>query len=94
MTDTKTADPASPGPERPGTDHQALNAQDGIVTFGADQSLRLDCGVDLGPHTVAYATYGTLNEARSNVVLVCHALTGDQYVAGIHRRPAIRAGGH
>ncbi len=84
MTDTKTADPASPGPERPGTDHQALNAQDGIVTFGADQSLRLDCGVDLGPHTVAYATYGTLNEARSNVVLVCHALTGDQYVAGIH----------
>ncbi len=30
---------------------------------------------------MAYRTYGTLNDARSNAVLVCHALTGDQYVA-------------
>jgi homoserine O-acetyltransferase len=46
--------------------------------------LRLDCGVDFGPFTIAYQTYGTLNAERSNAILVCHALTGDQYVADPH----------
>src|SRR6516164_9332006 len=48
------------------------------------EPLRLDCGIDLGPFTIAYQTYGTLNPDRSNAVLVCHALTGDQYVADPH----------
>jgi homoserine O-acetyltransferase len=52
--------------------------------LGADAPLRLDCGVDLGPVTVAYQTYGRLNADRSNAILVCHALSGDQYVAGSH----------
>ena len=48
----------------------------------ASAPLRLDCGVELGPFTVAYQTYGTLERrAQSNAVLVCHALTGDQFVA-------------
>jgi len=46
--------------------------------------LPLDCGVQLSPVAIAYETYGTLNAAKSNVVLVCHALTGDQYAASIH----------
>ncbi|MEX2642966.1 MAG: homoserine O-acetyltransferase [Acetobacterales bacterium] len=52
--------------------------------LGADIPLRLDCGVELGPFTVAYRTYGTLNEDRSNAILICHALTGDQFVAESH----------
>ncbi|HUJ97324.1 MAG TPA: homoserine O-acetyltransferase [Stellaceae bacterium] len=48
------------------------------------EALALDCGVALGPYTVAYQTYGRLNAERSNAILICHALTGDQYVAGTH----------
>ncbi len=51
------------------------------ITFGADRPLLLDAGRELSPFTVAYMTYGTLNAARSNAVLVCHALTLDQFVA-------------
>ena len=45
------------------------------------EGLALDCGVTIRPLAVAFRTYGTLNAARSNAILVCHALTGDQYVA-------------
>jgi homoserine O-acetyltransferase/O-succinyltransferase len=48
------------------------------------EPLALDSGVSLGPVTIAYQTYGTLNAAKSNAILVCHALTGDQYVAEPH----------
>jgi homoserine O-acetyltransferase len=48
------------------------------------EPLRLDCGAELGPFTIAYQTYGTLNAERSNAILICHALTGDQYVADPH----------
>jgi homoserine O-acetyltransferase/O-succinyltransferase len=54
------------------------------VTFGASDALVLDSGAELSPLTVAYETYGTLNAARSNAILICHALTGDQHVASIH----------
>ena len=55
-----------------------------VVRFGADKPLRLDAGVDLSPFQIAYQTYGALNAQRSNAVLVCHALTGDQHVANVH----------
>ena len=54
------------------------------VELGRETPLELDCGVSLGPFTMAYQTYGTLNAARSNAVLLCHALTGDQFVLGPH----------
>jgi homoserine O-acetyltransferase/O-succinyltransferase len=54
------------------------------VEFGADRALTLDSGRVLAPWTLAYMTYGKLNAARSNAVLVCHALTGDQFVASAH----------
>ena len=55
-----------------------------VVTLGERERLRLDCGVELGPFRVAYRTYGRLNAERSNVVLIAHALTGDQHVASTH----------
>jgi homoserine O-acetyltransferase len=53
-------------------------------TLAVEAPLRLDSGVDFGPFTIAYQTYGKLNPERSNAVLICHALTGDQYVADPH----------
>ena len=44
----------------------------------------LDCGTALDGVMVAYRTYGALNVDRSNAILICHALTGDQYVAETH----------
>jgi len=55
-----------------------------VVRFGADQPLKLDSGVELSPFQIAYKTYGRLNADRSNAVLICHALTGDQHVASVH----------
>jgi homoserine O-acetyltransferase/O-succinyltransferase len=55
-----------------------------IAHFGAGSPLKLDAGVELAPFQIAYKTYGTLNTARSNAVLICHALTGDQHVASLH----------
>lgn len=48
----------------------------------ADAPLRLKCGKSLGPIDVAYETYGQLNAEKDNVILVCHALSGDAHVAG------------
>lgn len=49
--------------------------------------LELDCGRTLYPIRVAYETYGTLSAARDNVILVCHALSGDAHAAGFAKAP-------
>jgi homoserine O-acetyltransferase/O-succinyltransferase len=49
--------------------------------------VRLDCGRDFHPIRVAYETYGNLSPARDNVILVCHALSGDAHAAGIAKQP-------
>jgi homoserine O-acetyltransferase len=57
----------------------------GIVTpqtMRFDQPLVLSSGASLGPYELVYETYGALNAARSNAVLVCHALNASHHVAG------------
>jgi homoserine O-acetyltransferase len=49
--------------------------------------LDLDCGRSLHPVRIAYETYGTLSPARDNVILVCHALSGDAHAAGVTTTP-------
>ena len=51
-------------------------------TFARETPMPLDSGESLGPITLAYETYGQLNAARSNAILICHALSGDSHVAG------------
>src|ERR1700735_1252153 len=51
------------------------------MPYTVETPLQLDCGRELAPFTVAYTTYGALNAHKSNAILICHALTGDQFVA-------------
>jgi len=55
-----------------------------VARFDASAPLHLACQQDLAPFSIAYETYGTLNPAKSNAILICHALTADQYVASRH----------
>jgi len=55
-----------------------------VVRFGPECPLKLDSGISLSPFQIAYKTYGRLNADRSNAILICHALTGDQHVASVH----------
>ena len=55
-----------------------------IRVVGADEPLKLDCGKTLAPIDVAYETYGRLNDAQDNVILICHALSGNAHAAGVN----------
>ena len=54
------------------------------ILIDADRPLLLESGISIAPVPIAYQTFGKLNDQKSNAILVCHALTGDQYVAGKH----------
>ena len=58
------------------------NSADGECLVLEDAQLTLDNGSVLETLTLAYRTYGTLNDDRSNVILICHALTGDHHPSG------------
>jgi homoserine O-acetyltransferase len=48
------------------------------------EALILECGQTLPEYDIAFETYGELNADASNAILICHALSGDQHVAGYH----------
>ena len=62
----------------------AIESGGGTWTSPASKPLRLESGAKLAPLEIGYKTYGRLNEARSNAILVCHALTGDQHAASVN----------
>ena len=74
------------------TEHATEGASVGRVekrffTFAqAPALLAVESGRTIGPVSVAYETFGTLNAERSNAILLCHALTGDSHAAGYYTR--------
>ncbi len=52
------------------------------LRLASSRPMPLDCGAQLSDFPVAYRTFGQLNADKSNAILICHALTGDQYVIG------------
>ena len=70
------------GPSIATTETQSLPGHH--VRLGVEKPLKLDCGMEIADFPVAYQTYGELNADESNAIFVCHALTGDQYLAGPH----------
>ncbi len=69
----------------PASAETPLIAETQTATFPA---LALDCGVTLPNVNVAYQTYGTLNSARTNAILILHAFSGDAHAAGISKDDA------
>ncbi|MEM1306036.1 MAG: homoserine O-acetyltransferase [Pseudomonadota bacterium] len=63
---------------------EARNPSSHVAHFDAATPLALAGGTHFAPFDVAYQTYGELNAAKSNAILVCHALTGDQHCANVH----------
>jgi homoserine O-acetyltransferase len=55
-----------------------------VFTFPEGQVLTLDSGERISPLTIAWKSFGRLSADKSNAVLLCHALTGDQYATGVH----------
>ena len=53
-----------------------------FALLGTNKPLKLDSGKNLKNFKIAYQTYGKLNKKKNNAILICHALSGEQYAAG------------
>ena len=62
-----------------------------IIHIAQNSKLKLSSGLEIENFPIAYQTYGNLNSDKSNAILICHALTGDQYVASTN--PVIQKDG-
>lgn len=65
--------------------------QSKLKTMSFEGPIKLDSGAKLAPLEIAYETWGKLNQDKTNAILICHALSGDQFVAGIN--PITKKGG-
>ena len=82
------------------SDHSTIEPTDlansvGIVTpqtFHFAQPLTLECNRVLPSFDLVFETYGTLNEDKSNAILICHALSGSHHAAGIHQADDKKSG--
>lgn len=81
---SKTLSPASKTLHLPfGADYHEVEVGD-VVWLAQETPFLLDCGSEIRNFPLAYKTYGTLNAAKDNAIIVCHGLTGDQYAAEPH----------
>lgn len=62
-----------------------------VEYFAKDSKLKLSSGIEIDNFPIAYQTYGKLDAKKSNAILICHALTGDQYVAS--KNPVVQKDG-
>ena len=82
------------------SDHSTIEPTDlansvGIVTpqtFHFAQPLTLECNRVLPSFDLVFETYGTLNQDKSNAILICHALSGSHHAAGIHQADDKKSG--
>ncbi len=87
-------DPLHDVPEYVEPDEQSVGLVETLY-FEPDlgsEGFELECGRRLPHITLAYETYGQLNETRDNAILILHALSGDAHVAGIHSPEDRKAG--
>ncbi|WP_424360871.1 homoserine O-acetyltransferase MetX [Methylocystis parvus] len=84
MSNSEQAPAPEAGTPRPKTLSANGKPHGKTVVFPAGQALGTDGGGRIAPLAIGYETYGELNADRSNAILLCHALTGDQYAAGVN----------
>jgi len=77
-----STEPESPGKKAKISNGVGIVQTHTIRLVETHEPLELECGKKLAPIDVAYETYGQLNEAGDNAILICHALSGNAHVAG------------